>query len=161
MKIAKGLKQGLQIAILAVSVMILTLHLLGVRAHAVLSGSMEPALQTGGAVFVKQKERDSRPGDIITYRLGDVLVTHRVIRKEQGCYVTKGDANEAEDAGLVAPSRIVGTVVGYVPLLGYCAVFLRTKKGCLLLLILGIGLFLYEKVSGKKNKRDNAGPRSG
>ena len=77
----------------------------------VLSGSMEPAIPTGGIVFTDTRQTAPCTGDIITYRLGETTVTHRVVRTEKGSYITRGDANDGEDASPVAPSQVVGTVV--------------------------------------------------
>ena len=110
-------------------------------AQAVLSGSMEPAIKTGGLIFTDKKQKKPEPGDVIMYRLRDSLVTHRVIRKENGLYVTRGDANEKEDPYFVHPDQIEGTVVFSIPFLGYGAFFLRQKT------VLGvIGLMLIQEL---------------
>ncbi|WP_274421960.1 signal peptidase I [Blautia sp. XA-2221] len=93
----------------------------------VLSGSMEPALKTGGIIFTDTKKNVPGIGDIITYRLGDMLVTHRVTDKRDSAYITRGDANEGEDAAPVMQEQIVGTVVFFIPVLGYVAAFLQKK----------------------------------
>ena len=66
-------------------------------------------------------------GDIITYRMDDMLVTHRVTDKRDSAYITRGDANEGEDAAPVMQEQIVGTVVFFIPVLGYVAAFLKSK----------------------------------
>ena len=43
--------------------------------NVVLSGSMEPALKTGGIIFTDTKKTMPGIGDIITYRMDDMLVT--------------------------------------------------------------------------------------
>ena len=53
--------------------------------NVVLSGSMEPALKTGGIVISDTKKRKPDTGDIITYQLGDMSITHRVIGKRNRC----------------------------------------------------------------------------
>ena len=53
--------------------------------NVVLSGSMEPALKTGGIIFTDTKKTMPGIGDIITYRMDDMLVTHRVTDKEGFC----------------------------------------------------------------------------
>ena len=65
-------------------------RLFGVTSFVVLSGSMEPVIPTGSAVFVNTKDTDVEKGDIITYSLGvgddeTVYVTHRVFHvREDG-----------------------------------------------------------------------------
>lgn len=95
--------------------------------NVVLSGSMEPALKTGGIIFTDTEKTMPGIGDIITYRLGDMLVTHRVTDKRDSAYITRGDANEGEDAAPVMQEQIVGTVVFFIPVLGYVAAFLQKK----------------------------------
>ena len=68
----------------------------GISTDVVLSGSMEPGIRTGGLVFTDTRRREPQTGDIITYRLRDVRITHRVVRREGTVLITKGDANEGE-----------------------------------------------------------------
>lgn len=112
--------------------------LLGYKTYAVLSGSMEPKLQVGSMAYVKPTRPNAiSKGDIITYTLsGDskTLVTHRVIdidykNKE---FITKGDANEVKD-GPIGFQRLVGKMIFTIPYLGYAAVYLKTKKGLIII----------------------------
>ncbi len=105
-------------------------HLLALRPLIVLSGSMEPAIHTGSLIFIDTKKKDPLPGDIITIRLTmaegrNTLVTHRVIRMEDGLPITKGDANETEDHIIINPAQIVGTYVFQIPYLGYLVSYFR------------------------------------
>ena len=88
--------------------------------NVVLSGSMEPALKTGGIIFTDTKKTMPGIGDIITYRMDDMLVTHRVTDKRDSAYITRGDANEGEDAAPVMQEQIVGTVVFFYSGFGIC-----------------------------------------
>ena len=110
----------------------------GIQPYVVLSGSMEPAIRTGGIVFTDTNKADPEPDDIITFEVNDgSLVTHRVVRTEKGSYITRGDANDGEDASPVAPSQVVGTVVFCLPRLGYAVAFLQKRTVfCLLLLVI-------------------------
>ena len=73
------------------------------RPLTVLSGSMEPTLQTGDVVVAKRVEPgDVRIGDVVTYRSPTGrLVTHRVRALHQTgerfVFVTKGDANNSTE----------------------------------------------------------------
>ena len=75
--------------------------------NVVLSGSMEPALKTGGIIFTDTKKTMPGIGDIITYRMDDMLVTHRVTDKRDSAYITRGDANEGEDAAPLCRNRLL------------------------------------------------------
>lgn len=108
-------------------VALLFLPQIGISVDTVMSGSMEPALRTGGIVFTDTGKQTPEIGDIIAYQLGDSKVTHRVIRKTTQGYVTKGDANDKEDPSLVTEEQIIGKVFFTIPFLGYAAVFARQK----------------------------------
>ena len=50
----------------------------GYKPFIVLSGSMEPSIMTGDMVFVKETDPDSlKVGDVIAYKSGSAVVTHR------------------------------------------------------------------------------------
>jgi signal peptidase len=103
----------------------------GYRVYTVRTGSMEPAYHVGDAVLVRPIKRPAAPGEVITFRpsasIG--LVTHRVVSVDGEHIVTKGDANETVDNWDVAPSMVVGRVVGRLPNFGYVFVFLKQSVG--------------------------------
>ena len=112
---------------------------MGWRIDTVLSGSMSPTLETGGAV-VTQPVAPETIGldDIITYYspTDGKLITHRVVGIQEGplYFHTKGDANEDADPYLVPTQNVVGKVRFHIPLLGYVANFIRSPLGFILLL---------------------------
>ena len=57
-------------------------------AYVVMSGSMEPTIPTGSIVVVDGRKKERKPGDIITYRRGSVVVTHRIVKKREEGYCT-------------------------------------------------------------------------
>jgi signal peptidase I len=64
----------------------------------IVSGSMAPLIQAGDQILVKKiAPSQIQLGDIITFWQGNILVTHRVIRRQTKsgniCFVEKGDAN--------------------------------------------------------------------
>jgi hypothetical protein len=67
------------------------------------SGSMVPVLDKGanGIRIVPKSEEEIEVGDIVSFRMGALLVVHRVIEKgidEEGTYfIMKGDANSVSD----------------------------------------------------------------
>ena len=67
----------------------------------VVSGSMSPEIETGDMVIIKNGSENIKPGDVIAYKLEDVLVTHRVINAPDknlaGVYITQGDANSIQE----------------------------------------------------------------
>jgi len=67
------------------------------------SGSMLPILDRGanGIRIVPESEEDIEVGDIVSFRIGGILVVHRVVEKgedEEGVYfIVKGDSNLVND----------------------------------------------------------------
>lgn len=104
--------------------------LFGYRYYTVLTPSMETELSVGDLVFVKlSNAEDIEVGDVITFNPSDdaeTYLTHRVTQKlpdYEGtgvtCFITKGDANEAEDGFILDSSRVIGKVTFHIPKLGY------------------------------------------
>lgn len=120
----------------------------------VLSGSMEPGIQTGSIIAVKLAEdkNNFKVGDVITFQEEDILITHRITEVVQGgdsvLYRTKGDNNSAEDMNPVIASNVVAAYTGFtLPYVGYFIDFSQSKNGALLLLIPGFLLLLYSGYS--------------
>jgi len=141
----RALGWAVNIILIWLIVIVVALFLLprfgGWRFDAVLSGSMEPALPLGGVVFIKPVEpADIGTGDIIAYRSGEPLITHRVVDVItdgiESSFITKGDANESPDLSPVPAASVVGKVIFDVPYLGYLAAFVKTRLGFLLAIFL-------------------------
>lgn len=73
------------------------------------TGSMKKAIKPGDWIITK-KEDEIEIGDIVTYKQDNEFITHRVIEKYKGTFVTKGDANNTKD-NPIDQSQIVGKVV--------------------------------------------------
>lgn len=105
------------------------------------SGSMEPSIETGGAVWVYGSDPSSvDSGDVITFSSGsDQFTTHRVVEVEQGeegpRFRTKGDNNEDPDPGFVTAEELYGKVGFSAPYLGYAVNFASSGNGFLLLVL--------------------------
>lgn len=100
----------------------------GYHSYMVATGSMEPELPVGSCIFVKRADAEEiQAGDVITYQIekSDVTVTHRVTacQRENGCFQTKGDANQMEDIKSVKYSQVLGKVKICIPFLGYLMVW--------------------------------------
>jgi len=132
----------------------------------VLSGSMEPVMPVGSAVFVMPSAQYV-VGDIITFGTGNIPTTHRVahIEHEAGHvrYITKGDANEERDNESTSYDAVVGKVVYTVPRLGYVLAFARTQNGYLAMVVVPAGLIIldellvmYAAMRGMRRKRREA-----
>jgi signal peptidase I len=114
----------------------------GWRTEVVISGSMEPAIQTGSVVIVRPVVPDTiRKGDVIMYSSPDKtsLTTHRVfsVAYEPSLqFITKGDANNNSDVIPINPDQIVGIVAFTLPYLGLLAQFIKTPFGFTLFLLI-------------------------
>jgi signal peptidase len=118
----------------------------------ILSGSMEPALATGGLVVSKPVDiLTIRPGEIILFHspADDKLIIHRVVSKNVSAgvvsFTTKGDANDGVDRFAVAGDRVVGKMLFYVPGMGYFIDFIHSPVGfALCLAVPGTALIILE-----------------
>ena len=115
-------------------------RLIGFEVYTVLSGSMEPAYQTGSVIWVQECEPEEvEVGDAITFVMNEDLVvaTHRVVEidAENQYFYTKGDANDAPDAAPVHFNNLIGTPVFTVPHLGYFVNYIQNPPGCYVALV--------------------------
>ncbi|KAM4067176.1 peptidase s24-like domain-containing protein [Hirsutella rhossiliensis] len=105
----------------------------------VLSGSMEPAFQRGDLLLLWNRNvwKETDVGEVVVYNVKDkdIPIVHRVVRKfgvgDKAKLLTKGDNNVADDTDLYARGQdylerkdIIGSVVGYVPFVGYVTIML-------------------------------------
>lgn len=153
MKLAERTGRILLTLLAILGAVFLLLPYKGINVDVVLSGSMEPVLPTGSIILTDTAKKEPEPGNIITYQLGDSLVTHRVVRRENISYITKGDANEKEDAVPVETSQIVGTVICTLPFLGYLAAFLKQKTIFTLLAVMMIQETIFGLIRWKGEHR--------
>lgn len=126
---------GILVIILVLAAAIWGVQLLGIDVFVVLSGSMEPEYPTGSLIYVKEVDTQIlETGDVITFYLTDsTVVTHRIeeVVEQSGKirFITKGDANEVTDGGLIGPESIIGTPVLTVPYLGFFVAYIQQPPG--------------------------------
>ncbi|MFC1750802.1 signal peptidase I [Pseudomonadota bacterium] len=121
------------------------------RPFVVLSGSMQPAIETGSVVFVLPKPFGYSVGDVITFSRGrDQVTTHRIVGLEQLdknlVYKTQGDANSAPDSFTVAQDQVIGSVAFTVPYIGYLGSIAQKPQGFILLVIIPATIVVYEEL---------------
>jgi signal peptidase len=118
------------------------------RYEPVLTGSMEPAISVGSVVAIKPVDSDAlRVGDVICFRFGDsMLVTHRIVNVTAEGFLTKGDANEELDVGVVRKENVVGVVVFVIPWVGHLGAFVRMPLGFVVLLVVPACLIIVFEV---------------
>lgn len=85
------------------------------------SESMYPNIHIGDAVLIDKTVDMSelKEGDIIAFEKKDIIIVHRVFKKNGRTYITKGDNNNAVDADFVDQDEIIGIVRVKIPFLAY------------------------------------------
>ena len=131
----------------------------GIKTYSIISGSMEPTIHTGDIVIAKETNKENlQIGDIISFRLGQSVVTHRIIGIEETengeVYTTKGDKNNTEDKVEIKIDLIEGKVIGRIPFMGKIAKLLHGNISIIVIILM---VYIYyshtSKVSRIKNRR--------
>ncbi len=117
----------------------------GIKTYIIISGSMEPNMNIGDIVVVKNtKQKALKKGDIISFRENQSIITHRIneVLKLDGeiKYRTKGDKNNICDSELVKYENIEGKVILRLPKVGKLILFLQKRKA---IIFLFIGFYIY------------------
>lgn len=101
-------------------------NLFGYTLFEVSTGSMAKTLNVYDVVIVKIT-KEVETDDIVTFKLEDELITHRIININGNEITTKGDANNTEDK-TITKDAIIGKVVSVIPQLGiWSKVFTEPK----------------------------------
>lgn len=110
----------------------------GYSQYIVTSGSMEPDFSPGDMILVKS-EASYELGDIVTFKnAAGQTVTHKIVGRVEGQFITQGTANNTEDDELLSPENIIGKLQVVLPGVGQAMVFLRSPLGILLLVVVAI-----------------------
>lgn len=169
----RGLLSGvvtvLLVALIALAVALAVVpRVMGGAALTVLSGSMEPTYSPGDVVVPVPQDRYS-VGDVVTFQpvSGEAtLITHRVVAVQSSAngvsYVTRGDANGADDAPIV-PQQIMGRVLYSVPYVGHVT-NAAGSRNAVIVTVAGLGLIgygAYQLGSGLRRRRPDPSPGVG
>ena len=73
------------------------------------TGSMSGTMEIGDIIIVKLTKEVNK-NDIITYEQDKMLITHRIIEKNEESITTKGDANNSKDEP-ITEEEVIGKVV--------------------------------------------------
>lgn len=103
--------------------------LFGVQPTLIASNSMSPKFWVGDIVVTqKTAPADIQIGDVIRYRDGSRSIVHRVVEVQRSggmsVFITRGDANDADDPPVVEQA-LQGKVVMVIPKLGWVSIFIR------------------------------------
>ena len=132
---------------------------LGIKTYTIVSGSMEPQLKIGDIAIVKEVgDQELRVDDVISFRQGQSIVTHRIIeikeKDDEKIYITKGDGNNIEDNGEATYDQIEGKVIGRIPFLGKVSRVLQGKVTMIVIVLMAYIYFSHtSKITRLKNKR--------
>ena len=114
---------------------------------------------TNDVIFIVNTSKENlEVGDIISFRTGDYINTHRIIRIEEQngeeVYITKGDNNSNEDKTPVKFQDIEGKYLFRLPKLGKITEMLKSRVTLVILLIFLVIIAYYEvRISKRKLKR--------
>lgn len=121
----------------------------GIKTFVVQSGSMEPTIKTGGVVVVKPAE-SYHVGDVITFGPRSKTkppTTHRIMEvKEDGNFLTKGDANEDSDMRTVSRYEVIGKVLFSLPYVGYAVAAAQKPWGFTVIVIIPAVIIIWEEL---------------
>ncbi len=123
----------------------------GVTPMVTLSGSMSGTIEVGDLIFVDKAEPEElEAGDIIAFMSGKSVVTHRILEvqtAEDGAiqWLTKGDANNAEDQDLVHQDKLVGIYRSRIPGVGDFILFMKEPLGMVIFIGIPVmGFLIYD-----------------
>ena len=131
---------------------------LGIKTFVIVSGSMEPTLDIGDIILVKDiDENDIRKNDIIAFREGEIIVTHRVIdiiEKEDGKeFITKGDNNNVKDSYPVKYRDIEGKYQEIkISKIGNFVLFMQNKIVIVCILIIFYYIYIHDNNKREKSR---------
>ena len=122
-------------------------------------GSMEPELHDGEVVFAVQTPYEKlKPGDTVIFGRNSELIIHKIVAQSDDMFITRGTANEADDAPITAQeyrARMLCRIPGLNALWKVCDSPLRFVIFAVLaaLLIFGRNIFpaLYRVLFEKKH----------
>ena len=157
MKIVKAIVNVLTTIIIGVGGLILVLYLFGIVPYVVLSGSMEPTIDTGSLFFINKnsKYEDVKEKDIIAFKLSDgTLVTHRAIKVDNSGIITKGDNNDDVDSNIVKKDNFVGKNIFWIPKVGYAIKAFQTTSGKIIIITSIVLLLVFGFLFGEDKKKE-------
>ncbi len=132
----------------------------GIKTYVIVSGSMKPNINIGDIVIVKNIEdkEDIKIGDVISFRKGQSIITHRItnIQYDENQTIkitTKGDNNNTEDSEEISYDDIEGKVIKIIPKLGNISLAMQNK---IIIIVVIILFYMYLSRNYKINRRKTA-----
>ncbi len=117
-KIFNILFNALLIIIIIALVVYFALRITGrITIYSVETGSMENKIHPGDYILLF-KQNKYHVGDIVTFKVKDYFVTHRIVKIDGDKIITKGDANNEEDEE-ISIKQVEGKVIYYGGMLNF------------------------------------------
>ena len=132
---------------------------LGLKTFVIVSESMEPTINPGDAIFIKEvPQNELKENDIISFKDGNIINTHRIVRinNDNGkiTYTTKGDDNKNEDRIAVSYDKIEGKYEFKLSKVGILIEIIKSKVTLVILLVILMLISYYQvRISKRKLKR--------
>ena len=151
----------LAMVVVIVTVILVVLYFFGIKPYAVKTGSMEPAIHQGSLCFINHRTpfEEVHEGQVIAFKSGEMLVTHRVVMVDSDGITTKGDANNANDSAKVTKENYIGKNEAVIPFAGRFPLFAQSSGGKALVIIVFAAFLLagllYDKIAAKINREEN------
>ena len=160
LKVIKVLISTLVTMIILLGSIFIVLFFIGIEPYVVETGSMEPAIQRGSLSFINKHEdyNNIKVNDVIAFSLPTgKKATHRVVKKTERGFETKGDSNDVPDGVITNQANYIGKNVFSIPKLGYVIILMQSAKGkiimgMMILILLVLGLLFGENKKGKRFK---------
>ena len=156
MKVIKGIINVLTTLIIIIGGIFLILYVCGIVPYVVLSGSMEPTIETGSLCFINKHTNYNKiqEKDIIAFKHKDgTLVTHRAVKVTKSGIKTKGDNNKDIDSNIVVKENYVGKNIFWIPKVGYIVKNFQTTKGVIILITCVVLLLVSGLLFGEDDKK--------
>ena len=119
------------IVLIILAIILYTPRIFGFKTYTVKTGSMLPTYKIGSIIYVEPITNidNLSIGDVITFRRGTNIITHRINNIDKGNKLieTKGDNNISVDSAKVDYNSIIGVVKFNIPFLGYISLFLSNE----------------------------------
>lgn len=128
--------------------------LFGYRAFNIATGSMEPTLNIGDMIIIKEEPEKIKINDIITFKESGSTITHRVIsiiNENEIKYQTKGDANSSADKELVTTENLQGKFVFKIGKVG--GLISNARNATTIVIIIIVAYTIYTIISKKEDRK--------
>ena len=160
MKIFKGIIHVLAwicYVAIAVYAIICIPIIFGHKPLVVLSDSMEPNIKEGSIIYYRKvPKKDIKEGNIISFKVSDKIVSHRVYKVDEKGFTTKGDATSTIDPVVITYDKVLGKVDNIViPYMGY---YVKTINNNYYIVVIVVIILIMEFALSNFKRKENEEP---